>query len=129
MTRNQIAYHTMKENQRANRVNEIENRRHNVAGEKETARHNVATEAETNRHNVRTEDLSFDTLAETTRHNTATETETSRHNKHQEIIGYVNAAAKVGDTVAKFVPTTSITSETSKDKNSKKSVTTTKKGK
>lgn len=84
MTRNQIAFWTLEETKRSNRVNEAETHRSNVARETETNRHNVVTEIEVNRHNVVTE-------IETERHNRATElltqasiAETARHNQAQE---------------------------------------------
>lgn len=115
MTRNQIEYLKLKEQQRANQMTVLENRRHataseveakrsNVARERETSRanqaseyrsilnlnelkrSNIARETETNRHNVSTEALTREQNIETSRHNQATEFETSRSNRVQEAL-------------------------------------------
>lgn len=52
MTRNQIEYRSLLEQQRANLAKEGETHRSNVANETETHRSNLAKERETNRSNV-----------------------------------------------------------------------------
>lgn len=102
MTANQIAWATLVETERSNRVREAETQRHNEAGEYETRRHNEAgevemyrhnamTEQEFNRHNVAMETSALLTLGEQVRHNKASElldsrriSESSRHNRMME---------------------------------------------
>lgn len=104
MTQNQIAYWSLEETKRANKVDEGERHRHNVASESEINRHNVATEYETNRHNVATELLTSQSNSENVRHNQAQESiatfnaeENARANQEREAIqrsnidlGYAN---------------------------------------
>lgn len=73
MTSNQIAYWSLEETKRSNKVNEKETQRANKAREGETNRHNLVTEAETNRHNLAIETLTSQANAEQARHNQATE--------------------------------------------------------
>lgn len=104
MTQNQIAYWSLEETKRANRVNEGETHRHNTVSEAEMNRHNIATEYETNRHNLQTELLTSQANSENARHNAATEmtanfnaAENARANRERESIqreniqlGYAN---------------------------------------
>lgn len=77
MTSNQIAYQTLKENERSNKAREDETARSNRAKEDETKRSNLATEAETSRHNQ------------------TVEKETERYNKNKNATDYINAGANV----------------------------------
>lgn len=104
MTQNQIAWATLVETERSNRVREAETERHNKAGESETRRHNEAGEVETyrhntmteqefNRHNVAMETSALLTLGEQVRHNKASElldsrriNESARHNRAMETL-------------------------------------------
>lgn len=62
ITTNQVAFNSL-----------LEAQRHNKVTEAETYRNNVAVLTEANRHNLATERLGRDTLIETNRHNVATE--------------------------------------------------------
>lgn len=115
MTRNQIEYLKLREQQRVNQMTAIETKRNHVMTERETKRANVAREQENvrsnqareaettrsnraseyrtvlnlqeqGRHNRSTEDLSRRDLDERARHNLATETETARANKAGEFL-------------------------------------------
>lgn len=112
MTQNQIAWATLVETERSNRVREAETQRHNKEGESETRRHNevdeveryrhnTMTEQEFNRHNVAMETSALLTLGEQTRHNRASElldskriTESSRHNRVMETLERSNQQLK-----------------------------------
>lgn len=112
MTSNQIAWATLVETERSNRVREAETQRHNEAGEYETRRHNEAgevemyrhnamTEQEFNRHNVAMETSALLTLGEQVRHNKASElldsrriSESSRHNRMMETLERGNQRLK-----------------------------------
>nr|AVX53656.1 putative ORF1 [Marmot picobirnavirus] len=80
MTRNQIEYWKLKEQQRSARVGEKETNRSNLAREGETARHNRQTErqainelAESARSHKANEGITINQLGETRRHNVASE--------------------------------------------------------
>lgn len=91
MTRNQIEYWKLKEQQRSNKASQAEQSRSNKAQEQETVRSNRARESETHRSNLINESHQSNVLGETIRankaresHNVATLQETKRSNVARE---------------------------------------------
>lgn len=84
MTQNQIAYHNMKENRRANVAKEVELNRHNLATE-EAAR---VSNSNTSTRNANDFYIQTGQLAETKRNNLANEAEKIRSNTVNEMLTY-----------------------------------------
>lgn len=88
MTTNELGFAKLQEDQRHNRVSEIETERNNRAVVAETNRSNLAREVETHRSNVVNENeamrANLARETETHRHNVNVETETERSNRMTE---------------------------------------------
>lgn len=105
MTRNQVEYRSVLEQERSNKIKEAETRRSNIANETETKRSNITRETETNRANLAKE-------AETNRTNVANENlrlsefkETKRNNVTRNILEAVKVPAEYLGSISKLIPT------------------------